>query len=452
MLNECLQKKTCFTQSVSEAQCLAAIARTVDCRSGQQGRSACHRRPQTASAPRASAPAEKAASNDERLGLLHWLDARRLLEEARPGAFLARALLHLRDGRVIGEATGVLTVLEVDVPALSPALAPAVPHDPVRRRRGGVVPDELDAVVEVHGTRGPASLVGHNSSSVGIPSAGIDADRNRAFGSGSRELVEVLVLASVGALGHSVLVSSHLGVRANVKGILLELVQVLVRARLRARGGAAGVRRREALRVRPESLRGKALRPLKVFVSVLSEAAGASHARRRGAGRNLLRGEVDVVIGAHMKCEHALDCFGHGEGPARATLALILDRRYGLGLAPVNVLRHGGEARLEHRCVVAVRRRKALNATTRRELIAFTVRVEGEAETLPAVLAFQVLNLLQLGAEELEPVLFLCGVLVLFVERSLVLLEILLRAVCSRDNGGDEQRNAHHCSTLPFVL
>merc|ERR1719473_2694877 len=67
---------------------------------------------------------QRAASDTDRLGLPHRLDARRLLEEARPGALLARARLHLRDGRVIGEATGVLTVLEVDVPALSPTLAP----------------------------------------------------------------------------------------------------------------------------------------------------------------------------------------------------------------------------------------------------------------------------------------------------------------------------------------
>ena len=62
-------------------------------------------------------------------------------------------------------------------------------------------------------SRGPAGLVGHNSARVGVPSAGIDADRNGAFGSGSRELLEVLVLASVGALGHSVLESGHLGER-----------------------------------------------------------------------------------------------------------------------------------------------------------------------------------------------------------------------------------------------
>ena len=140
-------------------------------------------------------------------------------------------------------------------------------------------------------------------------------------------------------------------------------------------------------------------------MSVLSEAAAAPLALTLRAGRDLLRGEVDVVVGAHVECEHALDFLGHREGPARATLALILNRRYGLGLAPVNVLRHGDEARLEHRCVVAVRRRKALNPTTRRELIAFTVRVEGEAEALPAVLAVQLRNLFQLGAEELEPVL-----------------------------------------------
>ena len=58
-----------------------------------------------------------------------------------------------------------------------------------------------------------------------------------------------------------------LGIRANVEGILGELVQVLVRARLRAERVAAGVRRREALSVRPERLRRKAFRPLEVLVS-----------------------------------------------------------------------------------------------------------------------------------------------------------------------------------------
>jgi hypothetical protein len=100
---------------------------------------------------------------------------------------------HLRDG------ARVLTELEVHEPVDTPARAPAVPDDPVRRVGVEVVPDGVDAVVDRRG----ALVGGEDAARVGRPLRSVDANGERALGRQVRgHLVLVLALSDVLPVGH----------------------------------------------------------------------------------------------------------------------------------------------------------------------------------------------------------------------------------------------------------
>lgn len=81
-------------------------------------------------------------------------------------------------GGLLSDTTGVLSVLETDVPLLSPVLTPGVTDRPKLFGGGNVIADELDAVVEVDVL---GALSGsHHTVVVVLPSGSINADGGRS--------------------------------------------------------------------------------------------------------------------------------------------------------------------------------------------------------------------------------------------------------------------------------
>mmetsp|Transcript_16843 Transcript_16843/g.67957 ORF Transcript_16843/g.67957 Transcript_16843/m.67957 type:complete len:311 (+) Transcript_16843:627-1559(+) len=227
---------------------------------------------------------------------------------------------------MIRDPTSVVPHLEVDVAVEAPRVRPRVADDPVRHVGVLVVADELDGVVELHvavGARGAR----HDAARVRRPLRRVARDRHGAV----REevlLERVLVLV----LAHDALARRRRP-RVPVDVGAVDEVGHLGRVAL---GGVAVVRSRV---VRVRLLRRQAARLLDVISPGYIVPPSPTSRIRRIARGHLLHGERGE---RHAGERHLrLDRLDRRVRPARAAVALVLDGRDDVRVAPVERGRRG---------------------------------------------------------------------------------------------------------------